>query len=443
MHLVRSRLNIVKHAEQALPSVVVAGEYAGDVDGLAGNGVEGKVGVGAHAEHYLLTAYLDAAVLGVIVGGGKLLATVGKLDFGHVYVEGHVVVFVLAVVKPLSTKFEYGDGCSIGCAHELDVLLEHALVHTTYGAVVEGAYLGHGYYYIKNQQYETNLLFEDNAWGANVFSGKIKHGMYARWYIKLDETTAYGEKFYTITPNNSDEYDLACATSDSYANNGNITVGYAAHKWRIVQNADGSYRIMPSNTTLQSITTDNSGAYNAYTYEYYGWPSMKWEFEELTEGIGNAPELTMISDSSINCFGYAIGVDHWVELYTVDTDTLDEVAQHAINSAWREGVTIYKIESYDAPIMHDEYRICMRTGDHNDEYDVHFMKQVYELVDGNKVAKWADKISSLPMTTDRNVRTEDPSTIKWPAWGEVLFWEIKLYENFYDSDTVFFAVKRS
>ena len=88
------------------------------------------------------SANLDAAVLGNVSGGCKWFSSVLELYPCHVYVEGHTVILVLAILEPLFAELEYGNGSSIGCAHELDVLLEHVLIHSAYGAVVEGAYLG-------------------------------------------------------------------------------------------------------------------------------------------------------------------------------------------------------------------------------------------------------------------------------------------------------------
>ena len=141
MELLRGRLYVVEHTEQALPCVVVAGEHTSDVDGLAGDGVEGNVGIRAHAEHYFLATNFDAAVLGDVIGGGKLLATVEELDPCHVDVEGHVVVFVLAILEPLFAELKLHDGRGIGATYQFDVLFEHVLIHSAYGAVEEGAYL--------------------------------------------------------------------------------------------------------------------------------------------------------------------------------------------------------------------------------------------------------------------------------------------------------------
>lgn len=278
-----------------------------------------------------------------------------------------------------------------------------------------------GYYYIKNQQYESHLLYEEEIFGADVCSGEIQHGMYARWYIKLDQTTSYGEKFYTITPNNSDELYMCSNAVDPYANNSNIAIGYINQKWRIIQNADGSYRIMPSNTTMQCITTntinldDNdttNDIANTYTYEYYGWPSMKWELESLTTGVGAAFEWNngLEYSDDVNCLGYALGVDAWpdVDMWYGDSvfTIYDRTKAYVENNTNK---TIYMLESSDAPIRENEYRVAMRVGNYEDLNSTRTGYYYYyngnSLIENSIVLKkgntYYDKFKQQEITIDR------------------------------------------
>lgn len=220
---------------------------------------------------------------------------------------------------------------------------------------------------------------------------------------------------------------------------------------------------MPANSTLQCITADNSGGYNAYTYEYYGWDSMKWEFEPLTTGVGAAPEAELydkVEDfgNGPDCFGYALNKDYECELYMIFEDSsetvidFDAMVQQTINYVINEeNRTIYLIDSYDSPIRENEYRICMRVGNHMlqnpdgtqyREFDYHFMRQTND-------NKWANRHGTALMIEGRDILAGNPAEMDWflpsctfPYYDEngdiICQWS---YENyFYDSNIVYFAV---
>ncbi len=310
-----------------------------------------------------------------------------------------------------------------------------------------------GYYYIKNKQYDTYLSYSDTH--TNVFTDEFsiyntdRHAI--KWLVQKKENTEYGEIFYTITPENYSDKALGTYGYDPYTNQNNaqLNTQYSSlstsNYWRIIMNADGSFRVIPAFSTMQSLTADNSGEYNSYTYEYYGWDSMKWEFEALTTGIGAAPELQLLGINGPDCFGYALNFNFEVNMYMQPYDTIDVMKIEAVSVAAQYGIILYEIEAYDSPIRIDEYRICMRVGTQvlfsTLQCDYHFMKQVYayDETGNSKVVLWADKKAWLPMREERDVHTEDPATLDWPILGE---YERVIMKNFYDSNTVFFAVRK-
>ncbi|MDD6203428.1 MAG: hypothetical protein PUC05_00300 [Firmicutes bacterium] len=180
----------------------------------------------------------------------------------------------------------------------------------------EDASVENGVYLIKNQQYGSYLTHSVIDYGANVNVLPYRNYDVQMWEIQLHHTSTYGEKIYTISPYKHSDYYLSSAEPQKLYENGvnveltDATFGQAIDGilWRIVKNGNGSFRIMPAYSTMQALTADNSGVYNSYLYEYYGWPSMKWNLVEPTALDGGfscaitepeMPNITRISFENI------------------------------------------------------------------------------------------------------------------------------------------------
>jgi len=88
------------------------------------------------------------------------------------------------------------------------------------------------------------------------------------------------------------------------------------------------------------------------------------------------------------------------------------------------------IDSYDSWIADNEYRIAFRVS----EKDFHFMVQ-------HDDGSWSHKPSSLP---SRLLDAENPTVAEWNEYGMrgllILKHEYIRTRNWYDSDTLYFAV---
>ena len=333
-----------------------------------------------------------------------------------------------------------------------------------------------GYYHIKNKQYDTLLSYSDDT--DNVFvDGSSTDGTdtsfscWYNWYIRKVEHTQYGENIYLIEPfNYENNKALGSENLDAYTNGINVQINdYSAgnnpNLWRIIKNADGTYRLMPAQSTMLSLTCDNTGSYNAYTYEYYGWQSMKWEFEALTTDEGaawiwdNGDNIYETSEY-INCCGYALNVLDENYIYMEYGDNVENIADKTMEFAEQYDITIYRIESYDAPIRENEYRIALRVGNYEDystsmngyyrymtnnieyrspsvqlkkgkkyasqyytveptldrflSFDYHFMRQSIAYDDeGDKLVVWAEKHGQKSVDPETDVRVGNPSLLSW------------------------------
>jgi len=160
--------------------------------------------------------------------------------------------------------------------------------------------------------------------------------------------------------------------------------------------------------------------------------------EKRIKDYGAATAYVPNSDTDTNCVGYALGVDGW--LYVGDNNSpsfcLFTTVLMTITTSISNGHGIRIISSYDSPISSDEYRIALRIG----ESDYHFMVQ-------HNDGSWSHKPGVCP---SRLVTGDDPRAMSWdrPEINERLFYytgkveETNVVPNYYDSYTVFFAVRK-
>jgi hypothetical protein len=156
---------------------------------------------------------------------------------------------------------------------------------------------------------------------------------------------------------------------------------------------------------------------------------------------GAAQPYISETSTSINCYGYAVGMDQWVnpgdiayyygspieQGETPDVNTVAKYVLDDLSRTYRKESRI--ISSATASINSDEYRIALRVGNQQGTYDYHFMKQCS---DGG----WCHKPSILPSEYLGNI---NPSTYSW----DLYYFDGSLaISNFYDSSTIYIAVKK-
>lgn len=144
------------------------------------------------------------------------------------------------------------------------------------------------------------------------------------------------------------------------------------------------------------------------------------------------------SSTSVNCYGYAANFGWFLnpgDIYyyygspIVDGDSVNTIATYVLQDLGRAGRTSRIISSATASVNSDEYRMALRVGQDSNVYDYHFMLQCS---DGG----WCEKHGSSPSIYDGNI---NPSTFSWNLY----YTDGTLYKsNFYNSATVYFAVKK-
>lgn len=183
----------------------------------------------------------------------------------------------------------------------------------------------------------------------------------------------------------------------------------------------------------------------------------------ITSDYGDAPDFYPTSNTGLNCFGYALRMTNtWINIDDTSGNQISfavtDMSSDDLYSIIVPGV-LYTIEDlgYDVRILSsgyadvdtDEYRIAFRignlsntTGDgfilvpsgttiNNLDDDYHFMIQ---LEDGN----WAEKQGSEPSFEFSG--SDFPSAMDWNLYS--IGSRTSYISNFYDSDTIYFAISR-
>ena len=185
--------------------------------------------------------------------------------------------------------------------------------------------------------------------------------------------------------------------------------------------------------------TGGIGLHNLYTYclnlpimfaDHYGYSST-----DAATNFGAAKAYRNNRNVNINCLAYAFGMDYKQDIIVPDGNyDVSHVASIFVRELESEGYNIRSIEDYNSPIEDDEYRIAFRTS----ESDYHFMVQ-------HKDGSWSHKPGFLP---SRKIDGENPSEVSWDQyegshlWG-IIFYEKVLQENWYNSETLYFAVTKN
>lgn len=155
---------------------------------------------------------------------------------------------------------------------------------------------------------------------------------------------------------------------------------------------------------------------------------------------GAATPYAPSDSTNYNCYAYALGEDEWKHVGgyegAVDDYDVNHVADMVLEDVRKDGRSIRIIDSHDSPIEKNEYRIALRTG----ESDYHFMVQ-------HSDGSWSHKPG---ICKTRLIDGNNPSVVSWDApqidlyawvyFGIVI--EIGYEPNYYDSETIYFAVSR-
>ncbi len=162
-----------------------------------------------------------------------------------------------------------------------------------------------GFYNIKNVS--TGTYLRDNNGQIDLSSSP--NVSTCKWQLILsksaDGTTTYG--VYSISPYNNLNISMKGQTTGEY-----VTTNTYGNKFRIIRNADETFRIMPTNYASVSNAIGVNSNY-AQIQEYSNISSMKWTFEPVSNEYFSKYTPDNINDVSgssptqyrLNCYGYA------------------------------------------------------------------------------------------------------------------------------------------
>jgi len=225
--------------------------------------------------------------------------------------------------------------------------------------------------------------------------------------------------------------------------------GHNAQKWRIVQNYDGTYRIMPIISSTRALEVKSKSTGNNATiqiYDYSAGNHQKWVFEAKTkpEGVKGVRNTT---SNSINCLAYAffLNNDTFGNNYLTEQDAFycgsqpvdkalaitKEKMKLWLNATfpgkWRE------VASYNAALNPTkEWIVCMRVGVgfyslNAPPYDYHFW---YRASDGVWYNKHGSSGGSQPVSGSIVNPSTANSSNGWALGGSY----------YYKSDTVYYVI---
>lgn len=131
----------------------------------------------------------------------------------------------------------------------------------------------------------------------------------------------------------------------------------------------------------------------SFDYSNYARPTQS----ESSYNYGDAESYQFYNNENVNCFGYAIGIEAYIELgilYAVSN--IDEamywnrVVPEVVSKARYYNVTLRVLSGLDDSIADDEYRVAFRVNLNGRE--MHFMRQN---ADGSWSAKYGEEPSVL------------------------------------------------
>lgn len=168
----------------------------------------------------------------------------------------------------------------------------------------EGEEIEDGFYNIKNVSTGTYLRYNS---GGQLYLSSTPSSDYCKWQAILSKnntgTITYGT--YAISP-----FHNLNTTMKGVNTNDAVTTNTSGNQFRIIRNADGTFRIMPAGANYARVSNAIGISSNYATIqEYSNISSMKWTFEpvvnryfsEYTPDRFNTDQVK----ERMNCYGYA------------------------------------------------------------------------------------------------------------------------------------------
>lgn len=170
----------------------------------------------------------------------------------------------------------------------------------------EGEEIDDGFYNIRNVS--TGKYLRYNNGGQLTLSSSPSTDA-CKWQAILqkneDRSLTYG--VYMLSPyNDLNVYMKGMATNDA------VTTNSSGNTFRIIRNADGTFRIMPAGESYARVS-NAIGANSNYAsiQEYSNISSMKWTFEPVVNRFFSEYNPEKFNESSVkqrlNCYGYVMG----------------------------------------------------------------------------------------------------------------------------------------
>ena len=200
-----------------------------------------------------------------------------------------------------------------------------------------------------------------------------------------------------------------------------------------------------------SLDPNQSGTVWLASDDAYDMPYLELDYEDIAgSDYGAALPYQFVGDTNVNCFGYALNVNQYLDL--INQNGIDVFPNSSLNITEEDveviyvpvvmyvtqslGKSIRLIDDYNSPIFEDEYRIAFRVGNlYNVDIstsDFHFLRQ-------NNNVTWSHKVGESGSNT--LVNTYNPN--KW-SWNKFLFTLNNMTQEnisyYYDSKIYYFAV---
>ena len=191
---------------------------------------------------------------------------------------------------------------------------------------------------------------------------------------------------------------------------------------------------------IQWLSSDNG----------YEIPYLEINYEEMPEtDYGAALPFTSITSGNMNCFGYALNVNEFIQL-TDENGTRIFISSNIVNEGdfqtiyipvmlsiiERYGFSARLLVDYDSPIYEDEYRIAFRMGNINtlsvpSNNDFHFLRQ-------NNDGTWSHKQGRAVSENLTNIT--NPASYSWPLLHISSSGVSTQDSNFYNTSICYVAV---
>ena len=170
----------------------------------------------------------------------------------------------------------------------------------------EGEEIDDGFYNIRNVSTGKYLRYNN---GGQLSLSSSPSTDACKWQAILqkseDRSTTYG--VYMLSPYNDLNVNMkGMATNDA------VTTSSSGNTFRIIRNADGTFRIMPAGESYARVSNAIGVNSNyASIQEYSNISSMKWTFEPVVNRFFSEYTPEKFNESSVkqrlNCYGYVMG----------------------------------------------------------------------------------------------------------------------------------------